>query len=133
MVMISLNRMSHTAAPKASPATRRSDEQKRLVKGKKKRPHDATLAPCTDRLPMIRWCYDLYILIVPSVIIDYTTSLLQISRFNKSIRSHSISLPQRPSFALVYAGVQVDEDVDGGDDNFGGDENDDDPFEIFAC
>jgi hypothetical protein len=36
-------------------------------------------------------------------------------------------------FALVYAGVQVDEDVDGCNDDFGGDENDDDPFEILAC
>ena len=133
MVMISLNRMSHTAAPEASPATRRSDEQKRLVKGKKKRPHDATLAPCTDRTPMIRWCYDLYILIVLSVIIDYTTALLQTFCVNKSIHSFFFRLPQRLSFALVHASVQVDEDVDGGDDNFGGDENDDDPFEIFAC
>jgi hypothetical protein len=36
-------------------------------------------------------------------------------------------------FALVDAGVQVDEDVDGCNDNFGSDENDDDPFEILAC
>jgi hypothetical protein len=33
---------------------------------------------------------------------------------------------------LVHAGVQVDEDVDGCDDNFGGDEDDDDPFKILA-
>jgi len=34
--------------------------------------------------------------------------------------------------ALVYACVQVDEDVDACDDDFGGDEDDDDPFEILA-
>jgi hypothetical protein len=34
--------------------------------------------------------------------------------------------------ALVHAGVQVNENVDGCDDDFGGDEDDDDPFEILA-
>jgi len=34
---------------------------------------------------------------------------------------------------LVHTSVQVDEDVDGSDDDFGGDEDDDDPFEVFAC
>jgi hypothetical protein len=34
---------------------------------------------------------------------------------------------------LVHAGVQVDEDVDGGDDDLGGDEHDYDPLEVFAC
>ena len=79
---------------------------------------------------MIRWCYDLYILIVPSVIIDYTTVFLHDSGSSQRIRSHFISLLRDP--ALVHPGVQVDEDVDGGDDDFGGDENDDDPFEILA-
>lgn len=46
------------------------------------------------------------------LIIDYTDS---------SIARH-----------LVNTSVQVDEDVDAGDDDFGGDEDDDDPFEIFA-
>lgn len=82
---------------------------------------------------MIHWCYDLYILIIPSVIIDYTTVLLQTSRSSQSIRSHSVGRPPHFSLALVYAGVQVDEDVDGCDDDFGGDENNDDPFEILAC
>jgi hypothetical protein len=46
----------------------------------------------------------------------------------------SSALSSTTSFVrLVYAGIQVDEDVDGCDDDFGGDENDDDPFEIFAC
>lgn len=82
---------------------------------------------------MIRWCYGWDILFVPSVIIDYTTVLLQTSRYSQSIRSYSSGRRQHPSIALVYSGVQVDEDVDGCDDNFGGDENDDDPFQILAC
>lgn len=85
-----------------------------------------------NKIPITCWCYDLYILIVPSVIIDYTTVLLRNSGSSQSICSHFVSLPRHPSFVLVYAGVQVDEDVDGGDDDFGGDENDDNPFEIFA-
>jgi len=71
--------------------------------------------------------------LLPSVIIDYTTALLQTSRVDKRICSYSTGLPQHSPFALVYAGVQVDEDVDGCDDDFGGDENDDNPFEILAC
>jgi hypothetical protein len=33
---------------------------------------------------------------------------------------------------LLAGSIQVDEDVDGGDDDFGCDEDDDDPFEEFA-
>jgi hypothetical protein len=59
--------------------------------------------------------------------------LLQASCFKKSMRSYFVIPRQRPLLALVYAGVQVDEDVDACDDNFGGDEDDDNPFEILAC
>jgi hypothetical protein len=68
-----------------------------------------------------------------SVIIDYTTVLLQTSRVNKSICSYFVVPRQHPLLALVHSGVQVDEDVDACDDNFGGDEDDDDPLEILAC
>ena len=81
---------------------------------------------------MIRVCYDLYILICPSVIINYTSALLQTSCTDKSIHNYFVSPRQHPPFALVYASVQVDEDVDGGDDDFGSNTNDDDPFEILA-
>jgi hypothetical protein len=67
-----------------------------------------------------------------SVIIDYTTVLLQASRVNESIRSYFVIPRQTFLLALVYAGVQVDEDVNTCDDDFGGDEDDDDPFEVLA-
>jgi hypothetical protein len=62
----------------------------------------------------------------PSVIIDYTTALPLRWAYDDS--SHDACV----AATLVHAGVQVDEDVDGCDDNFGGDEDDDDPFEILA-
>jgi len=34
---------------------------------------------------------------------------------------------------LIHTSVQIDKDVDCGDDDFGGDEDDDNPLEVFAC
>lgn len=41
-----------------------------------------------------------------------------------------------PRFALrglVHTGVQIDEDIDAGDNDLGSDEDNDDPFKVFAC
>ncbi len=34
--------------------------------------------------------------------------------------------------SLIHPGIQIHHDVDGGDQDLGGDEDDDDPFEVFA-
>ena len=34
---------------------------------------------------------------------------------------------------LVHASIQVHDDIDGSDQDLGGDEHDDDPFEVLAC
>lgn len=34
---------------------------------------------------------------------------------------------------LIHTGIQINHDIDRGDEDLGGDEDDDDPFEVFAC